>query len=250
VLPSFSHWEYLILNLLIISGPLYASFDKKLNFISEFRNSCMAIIPVASYYIVWDSIAVVRGHWSFNPEYILGIHFLELPIEEWFFFISVPYASLLIYSVIKFYNKESITYFKFNVSKFSILFAATGLIIWLGKGYEYTGLSFLTCALFFLLDSLSTVKLSQSLNFWSTQGIILVCNFIFNSYLTGRPVLLYNQQFFLGLRVGSIPLEDFFYGFGLTSLCMLCFELLLKNKEKQYYPSDSSKELSESISRL
>ncbi len=52
----------------------------------------------------------------------------------------------------------------------------------------------------------------------------LVAFFIVNSVLTGLPVVLYSDEVIWGIRIFTIPLEDFFYntsmlGFYLTSLC-------------------------------
>jgi len=39
---------------------------------------------------VWDSIAThLLKLWSFNPDTIVGIWLLGLPLEEWFFFIFI-----------------------------------------------------------------------------------------------------------------------------------------------------------------
>ena len=57
----------------------------------EFRKVLLAV-GVIGVVIggVWDTIATdLLNLWSFNPDTILGLWLLGLPLEEWFFFIFV-----------------------------------------------------------------------------------------------------------------------------------------------------------------
>jgi len=50
--------------------------------------------------IVWDSLAVWRGHWTINKsifDFQIGI----LPIEEYLFFLIIPFFCLVVYNVVK-----------------------------------------------------------------------------------------------------------------------------------------------------
>lgn len=50
---------------------------------------------------VWDTFAVWRGHWAFPPGNTLGITIGLLPVEEYLFFLIVPYFGLTLYKVIQ-----------------------------------------------------------------------------------------------------------------------------------------------------
>jgi len=41
--------------------------------------------------------------------------------------------------------------------------------------------------------------------------IMVLCMLIFNSYLTGLPIVRYNTSNTLGVRIGTMPIEDFAY---------------------------------------
>lgn len=50
----------------------------------------------------WDLIAVWRGWWSFiNPQFLIGVYFLWLPIEEVLFFIAVTIGVVVMWECVK-----------------------------------------------------------------------------------------------------------------------------------------------------
>ena len=52
-------------------------------------------LPVAAY-VVWDLVAIARGHWSFDDRYVTGWELPgELPVEELTFFVVIPLCALL-----------------------------------------------------------------------------------------------------------------------------------------------------------
>ena len=78
-------------------------------------------------YLVWDYVFTIKNVWSFNEDYILGIKFFELPLEEILFFITVPFACIFIYECLK-------CYFKLNVNAnlvklISVFLLALSLIV-------------------------------------------------------------------------------------------------------------------------
>ena len=58
-------------------------------------------IIVAIFFIIgvlWDSFAVWRGHWQFGN--LIGIKIGLLPVEEYLFFLIIPFAVLTIYKIL------------------------------------------------------------------------------------------------------------------------------------------------------
>jgi lycopene cyclase domain-containing protein len=47
---------------------------------------------------------------------------------------------------------------------------------------------------------------------------------IINGYLTWRPIVIYGEAFYLGIRVFTIPVEDFLFGFSLITLNLIIWE--------------------------
>ena len=62
----------------------------------------------------------------------------------------------------------------------------------------------------------------NSRQFWLAMLLTYVPFLIFNGLLTGIPIVVYNDAENWGIRVYTIPLEDFFY-----SLSLLGFNILV-----------------------
>ncbi|UCE07213.1 MAG: lycopene cyclase domain-containing protein [bacterium] len=214
--------EYLIFNLIVIIGPLPLSFDRKVHFVDKWNNVFKAIVISLAAFVMWDSIVTGR-HWWFNDQFTLGLQILGLPIEEWLFFITIPYASLFTWEVF-------VTYFRNREMKGlqiirSILFfgipVGIGLFFW---GKEYTGLVFIALGLVVLLDWKLKTKMFIQLRTIQYMTISTLAMLIFNGYLTWRPVVLYGETYQWGIRIFTIPIEDFGYGYALILLCTILYE--------------------------
>ncbi len=216
--------EYLLLNLLILSGPLVMSFEKQIRFVKSWRYAFPAIALVAVPYLIWDALVTGR-HWWFNPNYTLDIRIAGLPLEECLFFFTVPFAALFMWETIKFY-------FPFRHSQ---IVQSLRYLFWLGtplgvfllvQRKEYTGLMLLALSCVAFLDALLHTELFVQTRLALYLLSLFVVTLIFNGYLTARPVVLYDEQYQLGVRLGTIPLEDFGYGFSLVLLVTIIYEKL------------------------
>lgn len=49
----------------------------------------------------WDWWSTSRGHWIFDFDKLMGIKIGILPVEEYLFFLIVPYVILTFYKVLK-----------------------------------------------------------------------------------------------------------------------------------------------------
>ena len=93
---------------------------------------------------------------------------------------------------------------------------------------EYTLLAFLSIIATVALDTISGVKILRRPLFYLFMAIIFFFKFLVNGYLTGANIVLYNPKFFLGIRLGSIPLEDFMFGFSMVTMTIIFWEYFKK----------------------
>ena len=214
--------EYLIFNLIVILGPLSLSFDRKVHFVDKWNNVFKAILMSLAVFVVWDFIVTGR-HWWFNDQFTLGFKILKLPVEEWLFFITTPYASLFIWEVFAAYFKNrKLKELQIIRSILYIGFLAGIVLFYLGK--EYTGLVLIALGLVALLDWKLKTKMFIQLRTIQYMAISTLAMLIFNGYLTWRPVVLYGEAYQLEIRIFTIPIEDFFYGYALILLCTILYE--------------------------
>ena len=215
--------EYLLLNLLIIAGPLVLSFDKRIHFFKYWSKLFSAIFIVMIFFIIWDSLVTDR-HWYFNDAFTLPVRILNLPIGEWLFFITVPYACIFTWEVLAAYFTNQ----KFNFSNslqttISVLITVSGFALLL-TNKEYTAIVLIIFGFVFLLDILLKTSLFRQTRTYNFSAILLIMMLVFNGYLTARPVVLYHTQYQLDFRIITIPIEDFFYGFALIFLVLIIYE--------------------------
>jgi lycopene cyclase domain-containing protein len=60
-----------------------------------------AVVPVAVLFLAWDAVAIAARVWTYNGEYITGIHIpFGVPVEEVLFFLVIPLCALLTYNAV------------------------------------------------------------------------------------------------------------------------------------------------------
>lgn len=208
---------YLLLNIIAISIPLLLSFDKKVHFYTHWKYFLPAMIITLVIFIIWDVIFTGQGIWGFNERYLTGLSLFNLPLEEFLFFISVPYASVFTLYVLEAYFPS----FRLNstqvrwVTIFLLLFLLVLAVIYIDRAY--TSVNFIFTIVILLLVFLTRpILLSR---FYLSYLVILIPFGIINGILTGsfieEQVVWYNDQENLGFRLGTIPFEDVFYGMSL-----------------------------------
>ncbi len=99
-------FEYLIVMLLTVMVPFIKSFSPEINFYRPAKRFVTAMIIPFAVFTTIDIIAVKRELWTFNPEYVMGVYFMGLPLEEVSFFIVVPFACIFTWETVKYFQKK------------------------------------------------------------------------------------------------------------------------------------------------
>ncbi len=225
---------YLIVLLAVISVPFALSFEKNLKLYKRWKYLLPGILITMLLFIVWDIIFTHLGYWVFNPIYNSGIELLKLPLEEYFFFISIPYACAFTYYAIQFHFPKYHTGNKPTVILSIILIIAALGIALSNRQHIYTFVNFNVMALILLVSLLSA---KQVLKYYLAIFPILFIPFVIvSSILTGtgieQEVYKYDPTVITGIRIFTIPIEDMFYAFSLI-LLVLVFTHILENKTKR-----------------
>jgi lycopene cyclase domain-containing protein len=224
------HFTYFLILAAALAAPLSFSFDKKIALYKNWKYLFPAILLPNIFYIVWDIYFTVKGIWSFNENYIIGIKLFNLPIEEILFFFVIPYCCLFIYECIRYYfpNLKNKKVADTILKVIAILLLITGIIFYKRL---YTSTTFLLTAIFIACIYLfkNWFKHFDAISFLVAYIIILLPFFAVNGLLTAIPVVLYDNTENLGIRIGTIPIEDIFYGMLLILMNISIYEKLKNN---------------------
>ncbi|MEP2774262.1 MAG: lycopene cyclase domain-containing protein [Fulvivirga sp.] len=219
---------YLTLDIAAISIPLLASFYPKANFSKTWGRLGIAIAIPAIIFILWDVLFTKWGVWGFNERYLIGIDIINLPIEEWLFFICIPYACTFTYfSLNHLIKKDVLGPYQKSIS-WALIYFLLALAIF-NHEKAYTATTFFLLAGFLLLH-IYVWKSDYLGRFYLTFLFILIPFFIINGILTGTgiedQVVWYDNAENLSIRLGTIPVEDTFYGMLLLMMNVTIYERL------------------------
>jgi len=223
---------YLLLGSLLVPL-LYSIFV--LDIIKYWKQFSLSTIIIAVVFLIWDYFFTKAGIWGFNDNYCLGMKIFKMPIEEWLFFLIIPFCSLFIhYAFVHLFptfqlRKKLAIYITIALIATSIIF------VLMNFSKSYTVVSFTVLTFVLSLGLIYHKILLQK--FYFTFLIILIPFFIINGILTGflttSPVVWYNDLENLGFRIYTIPIEDIGYCFSLLFGNLIIFENLKKKVNKK-----------------
>lgn len=222
-------YYYLLLNLATFAIPFVFSFEKRwMNFIRFWKPYFLSIVLVGLFFILWDIFFANNNVWGFNDQYLMGVRLLKLPLEEWMFFLLIPYSSNFIhYSLEYFFPKLQLTLRASQVLSWCLFFI--GLYVTLTNlDRSYTAVNFGVFSGLMLLQIICRFPYIR--RFYLSFVLIYIPFYFVNSALTGsyseNPVVFYDNTENLGIRIGTMPLEDSFYCFSMLYGSILLFEAL------------------------
>lgn len=201
-----------------------------MHFIQYWKAYFSSILLVGLFFIAWDIYFTVNDVWGFNDQYLIGFRIFNLPLEEWLFFLLIPYASVFIHYALEYFYPKIILNEKITFGISLILFIVSALVAVMNTDKIYTLCSFGLFAVLMLGQLIYRWKDAQ--RFYLSFIIIYLPFYFVNNALTGNysenPVVFYDPQEILGIRVGTMPLEDSFYCYTLLYSIVLLFEYLKK----------------------
>jgi lycopene cyclase domain-containing protein len=152
-------------------------------------------------------------------------------VEEWLFFIAIPYACLFTYHSLNYLVKKD--YIGKYADQITLVLAIFLLIIGLlNTSRLYTSVTYISTGSFLLFHRF-VLRVSYMGRFYLMYFVTLIPFFIVNGLLTGsfipEEVVYYDNAQNLGIRLGTIPVEDMVYGLLMLLMNVTWFEFL-KNK--------------------
>ena len=223
-------YYYLLLDLGSLAFPLLASFEPRIRFVSKWRGLFAGIAAMALVFLAWDAVFTANGVWGFNPRYLIGVHIIGMPLEEWLFFLFIPYSCMFLYEVMHHFVKRDVLRDAARPLSIglTVLLFAVGL---LHIDRLYTSITFL-CTAVFLAYHVFIAKSPWLGRFYLGYAMSLIPFFMVNGILTGwllpEPIVWYNDAENLGIRLNTIPIEDSVYLFFFLLIVTTFYERALK----------------------
>ena len=216
---------YLWIDLLSISVPFLVSFHPRIRLYKQWKSLFLAFIITLVPFIIWDVYFTVQGYWGFNDAYLSGLKIMHLPIEEWLFFICIPYACVFTHISILEINPNLQLRPKMTNIISAILFILFVVVLIFNLDKAYTAIDMIFAIIVLSLAHKFQPALLRS--FYITFIFMLIPFFMVNGVLTGTgivdQVVWYNDMENLGIRMGTIPVEDSAYAFSLILMNLLLF---------------------------
>lgn len=225
---------YLWVNLMSISVPFLVSFHPRIELYKHWKQLFLSMIITMIPYIIWDVYFTHMEYWGFNEQYLSGIDLINLPVEEWLFFICIPYACVFTHVAILRINPR----LKLNrptTKKISIgLMILFAMVLLFNLDKAYTSVDMLFGMIILAVVYFKNIDLLSS--FYLTFLFMLIPFFLVNGVLTGTgiegEIVWYDDVQNLGQRLGTIPVEDVVYAFSLILMNLFLFISISKNQKE------------------
>lgn len=233
-----SHFLYLGLNLASVAFPLLRSFEPRVHYRAWWRALGIGMLINAAFLIPLDAIFTRLGIWGFNDAFILGPRLLDLPLEEWLFFVCIPFACVFIYAcLVRLVNVPDSMFWK--ITAWAIVFF--GIILALSNiDKTYTLVKVGGCSVFLLYHLMATRNRGIG-NLMAAYIISEIPFLLVNGVLTSVPVVWYNNAENVGIRMSdltgipflNIPIEDNWYSLLMLLITVHFMERYQTLKAKQ-----------------
>lgn len=220
---------YLLVDIASVAFPLAFTLSARFGFGADWKKAGAAVCLSAIPFVAWDIGFTRAGVWGFNPDFFLGPSLFGLPLEEYLFFLAIPYSCLFIYGQLR--RLSALSEHRFvrrNEDRlaFAWWILAMGLLLTavLNPDRLYTVSVCLLGAVAAAILSISKPRYSAIL--MAAVAVQFLPFLVVNGILTSLPVVIYDPGAILGPRLGSIPVEDAIYSFVLLALPVALFEAL------------------------
>lgn len=226
---EFQNYWYLLILFVLAGLTLFLFIKKSIVFIMELKYMLPAIIFSGTIFIMLKIRFLQSGFISFNENFLMHKNILSLPIEEWLFLLVISFFAFSVYILV------NVKFEKFNKPN---LFYVVSILLLMGFAYEawYSRQKLIPFFVFFLLSIYFGYTLFRNrfkphlTKFYISYFIVVIPFFLIKIFLNTLPVILYNNDFTLGIRLFSVPVEEFANLFLLMLINITIFEYLRDNQ--------------------
>jgi lycopene cyclase domain-containing protein len=226
---EFQNYWYLLILFALAGLTMFLFLKKTIVFIMEIKYMLPAIIFSGAIFVLFNNRLFETGIIHFNINYLMGTKIYNLPVEEWLFLLIISLFAFSVYILVsvRFANLEKPNLFM-GISV--VLLLAFGFEAWSSRQKLVPFFIFFLLVIYFgytLFRNRFKVHLAK---FFISYLIVVVPFLIIRAIVNSLPVILYSNDYILGLRLFNMPVEEFAYLFLLMLINITIFEYLRDNQ--------------------
>lgn len=226
---EFKSFTYLGLLLVTFLVPVAMELRKPTGFFRQLKYLFPALIFSGAIFIIWDLRFEEKAIWRFNQEYLTGVNILNLPIEECLYFLIISFLGVYIYEFVK-YRFSNFEYPNTFLVISLVLLVLFGIVAYYSRQKLYPFFTFFLLTIYLGYTVFRNRFKKYYSKFYLAYFIELVPFIILNGILTALPVIEYNPIHNLGIRLYSIPVENFASLFLLLIMNITIYEYLTERR--------------------
>ena len=92
--------EYLATLFLVFLVSVILKLMYRIQLFESVKEGLLMIISLLVIGSLWDTYAILRGFWSFEEEFFIGINIGVMPLEEYLFMLIIPFLVLVLYRIV------------------------------------------------------------------------------------------------------------------------------------------------------
>jgi len=221
-------YYFLLLDLLLLAAPFLMNlYFRNLAIKSNIFNFLKTYSIVGIAITLFVSLLVSRGDLTFNSKFLTGTLVTGMPIEVVLFLFAAPFASIALYEFITTRFKEKRIALD-NTFFYMLAFTYATLTV-IFSNYPLTANVFLLMTvLMFAVSYFKKNNVFLTKNFFVYSLFSLIAFILVALVLTSSPFITHTTGAVTGFYLGSIPFEEFFFSFFISSVFLTVYYLFKK----------------------
>lgn len=217
---------FLYLNLFLFLIPFALTIDKKINLRSLLIPSLIVTVIFSETGVFFSGLKV----WSFNPDYLIGVSYRQLPLEMYLFYFTFSFAGLGIYNYLNAkFPKNDLQ--KYALSLSNLLLGLMVAMLFFAYTKWYTVIIFTILFLLLLYIEYKN-QLRFMYKFYRTFVVGLIPFYISFGILCNMPIISFQAKETIDVNLFRIPFESHFYMMGMLLLGVYFTEVLKSRQAK------------------
>lgn len=217
---------FLYLNVFLLLIPFALALDKKVFIRSLIVPSIIVTIIFSETGVFFAGLKV----WTFNPAYLVGITYRQLPLEMYLFYFTFSFACLGIYNYLNNkFPKNDLQ--KYSLSLSNLLLGLMVAMLFFAYTKWYTVIIFAILFLALLYIEYKN-QLRFMYKFYRAFVVCLIPLYISFGILCNVPIISYNAAETVDVNLFNIPLENHFYLMAMLLLGVYFIEVFKSRNTK------------------